>query len=188
MKKLLLMSLVLFSTLTVSAQYWIQGKTEADELKGTKAYSYHAIKIPEKGILILDDDKDVLKITTFEGIFNYELYDGVYAVVNGIFGMYGENGELVAKEEVMVSVSKESPRFAIADYSRSALNNSSGISKVASWIRNSKGSVRIILPRYAKTDFDVTLPTFLSQKEPNSGQSNSKSTQKKSPKKPIRRK
>ena len=85
-------------------------------------------------------------------------------------------------------LSKENPDFAIADCSRSALKNSSGISKVASWVRNSKGSVRIILPRYGKTDFDVTLPTFLSQKVPNSGQSKSKGTQKKSTKRPTRRK
>ena len=178
----------MFSTLTVSAQYWIQYKTEADALKGTQANSYHAVKIPDKGIITLDDNKDVFTFTTFEGIFNYELYQRVFPVVNGIFGMYGENGELVAKEEVMVSVSKESPEFAVADYSRSELKNSSGISKVASWVRNSKGSVRIILQRYGKTDFDVTLPTFLSQKVPSSGQSNSKGTQKKSTKRPTRRK
>lgn len=188
MKKIYLLSLVMFSTLTVSAQYWLPYKTEADALKGTQADSYHAIIIPDKGIISLDDEKDMFTFSIFEGVFNYELYQRVFHVVNGIFGMYGENGELVAKEEVMVSVSKENPDIAYADCSRSALKNSSGISKVASWVRNSKGSVRIILPRYGKTDFDVTLPTFLSQKVPNSGQSKSKGTQKKSTKRPTRRK
>ncbi len=191
MKKLFLLSLVMFSTLTVSAQYWLQYKTEADELKGTQAKSYHAIKIPNKGIITLDDNIEVLTFTTFDGIFNFETYEHSFTVVEGIFGMYGENGELVKKENIMLSVSRESPEFAIADITHrypGKINNPTNILNVVSWIRDNKGSLRLIIPRYGKTDFDVTLPTFLSQKVPNSGQSNSKGTQKKSAKRPTRRK
>lgn len=189
MKKLLLLTFVLFSTLAASAQYWYQYKTEADELKGTSASSYHAVKIPDIGIITLEDNKDVLTFTTFEGIFDYEKYQTYFTVVNALFGMYGENGELIEKEEIMISVSEESPYFAIADCSRSLLKNSSKISNVASWIRNNKGSVRFVIPRYGKTDFDVTLPTMQSHKESSNGQVKSKNTSpNKGAKRPVRKK
>ena len=187
MKKIISLLFVLFTTLTASAQYWFQYKNEADELKGTEASSFHAVKIPDKGIITLDDDKDVFTFTTFEGLFNYEKYQRVFTVVNAIFGLYGENGDLLGKEEIMISVSSESPNFAIADCSRSQLKNSSSISKVASWVRNSKGSVRFVIPRYGKTDFDVTLPTMQSHKEPSQAKPKGAS-QSKNTKRPIRRK
>ena len=69
------------------------------------------------------------------------------------------------------------------------LKNSYGVSKVATWIRYNKGSVRIIIPRYRKTDFDVTLPTMLSHKEPSSGQVKPKgASQKKGAKRSVRKK
>ena len=188
MKKLFLLSLVMFSTLTVSAQYWLQYKTEADALKGTQARSYHAVKIPDVGIISIEDSEDQISCMTFSGLFDYEKYLSHFTVVNAIFGMYGENGDLIGKENIRMSTSDESPDYASASASFSSLGNVEGIRKVAAWIRNSKGSIRIIIPRYGKTDFDVTLPTFLSQKVPNSGLSNTKGTQKKSTKRPTRRK
>lgn len=98
-------------------------------------------------------------------MFDYEMYQRVFLVVNAIFGLYGENGDLVEKEEIMISVSEESPDVAVADCSRSLLKNSGCIRKVASWVRNSKGSVRFIIPRYGNTDFDITLPTMQPHKE-----------------------
>lgn len=189
MKKLLLLSLVLFSTLTVSAQYWYQYKTEADELKGTQARSYHAVKIPDVGIVTIEDAEDAISCITFTGLFNYEKYLSHFTVVNAIFGMYGENGELIGKENIRMSTSDESPDFATANANFSSLGNVAGIRKVASWIRNNKGSIRIIVPRYGKTDFDVTLPTMQSHKEPSSGQVKPKGTsQNKGAKRPVRKK
>jgi len=178
MKKLVLLLSVVFTTLSSSAQYWYQYKTEADELKGTQANSYHAVKIPEKGIVTLDDNNDVFTFATFEGMFNYESYQRFFTVVEGLFGMYGENGELVRKETIMLGVSKESPDFAIADCSRNypgKTENSASIRRVASWVRGNKGSVRFVIPRYGRTDFDITLPTMLSHKEPTESKPKGKS-------------
>ena len=159
MKKIIMLLSVVITTLTASAQYWHQVKSEADELKGTQAQIRHIIEIPGKGIISLDDDKDIFSFTTYDGIFSYESPRKYLNVVEGIFGWYGEDGELLGKENILLNVNYY------------------------------KGSVRIIIPRYGKTDFDVTLPTFLSQIKPSNEQSKPKGTpQKKSTKKPIRRK
>ena len=163
MKKHILLSLVLITTLSASAQNWTQYKEGADELKGTQAKSRHFIEIPEEGVVVIDDNFDIFGFVTYNGIFDYKPYEYDFNVAIGIFGLYDETGKLVEKKEIMVSV-HDDPSNASAD-SRITLLKNSGISQVASWIRNNKGSVRIIIPRYGKSDFDVTVPTFLSQKK-----------------------
>lgn len=185
MKKTFLLSLVLLSQLMASAQVWSQYKTDADELKGTQAQSSHFIEIPKEGAVMLDDNQDILGFVTYNGIFDYKPYEYDFKVAMGIFGMYDETGKLVEKREIMVSV-HDDLSSATADSRITVLKNS-GIRQVTSWIRNNKGSVRIIIPRYAKSDFDVTIPTFLSQKSQDSKQGKSKGTvQRKSPKKNVR--
>ena len=174
MKKFYLLSLVLLSPLLVSAQIWSQYKIDADELKGTQARSSHFIEIPEEGAVVLYDNQDLLGFVTYNGIFDYKPYEYDFKVAMGIFGMYDETGKLVEKREIMVSVG-DNPSSATADSRITVLRNS-GIRQVASWIRNNKGSVRIIIPRYAKLDFDVTIPTFLSQKSQGGKQAKSKGT------------
>ena len=164
MKNLFILSLVLFSSLSALAQTWEQYKTEADELKGTPARSYHSINIPGKGIVMLYDDVKGFAIGTYEGIFNYEKHKFDLIVVNGIFGMYDETGKLVGKEEIMATVNDENPNQAFARSDNQFLKNTSGIMKAVSWIQNNKGSLRIVFPRYGESDFDVTIPTYLSQK------------------------
>ena len=165
MKKLFILSLVFFTSLSsVLAQSWEQHKTEADELRGTPARNCHSIHIPERGMVILNDDLKGFAFGTYEGIFNYENYKYDLVVVNGIFGLYDETGKLVGKEEIMATVNDENPAQAFARSDNQFLKNTSGIRKVVSWIQNNKGSVRIVFPRYGQSDFDVTIPTYLSQK------------------------
>ena len=186
MKKLILLSLVLITTLSASSQNWTQYKEDADELKGTQARSSHFIEIPKEGAVILDDNHDILGFITYIGVFDYKPYENDFNVVMGIFGMYDETGKLVEKREIMISV-HDDPSNASAD-SRITFLKNSGIRQIASWIRNNKGSVRIVIPRYAKSDFDVTVPTFLSQKSQESKQAKSKGTvQRKSTKKTVKK-
>ena len=186
MKKTILLSLVLLSPLLVSAQIWSQYKAEADELKGTQTKSRHFIEIPEEGVVVLDDNFDIFGFVTYNGIFDYKPYEYDFNVAIGIFGMYDETGKLVEKREIMVSV-HDNPSNASAD-SRITLLKNSGIRQVASWIRNNKGSVRIIIPRYEKSDFDVTVPTFLSQKPSGTKQGPRGTTKKGGTVSPVRKK
>ena len=186
MKKLILLSLVFITTLSASSQNWIQYKEDADELKGTQASSRHFIEIPEKGVVMLDDNLALLGFVTYNGIFDYKPYKDDFNVAIGIFGMYDETGKLVDKRNIMIRV-HDDPSNARAD-SRINLLGSSAIKQIASWIRNNKGSVRIVIPRYAKSDFDVTVPTFLSQKSQESRQAKSKGkVQRKSTKKTVKK-
>ncbi len=186
MKKLYLLSLLSLLPLLVSAQIWSQIKTDADELKGTQASSRHFIEIPGEGAVVLDDNYDLFGFVSFNGIFDYKPYEYDFNVATGIFGMYDESGKLVEKKEIMVSV-HDDPTSASAD-SRITILRNSGIRQVASWIRNNKGSVRIIIPRYGKSDFDVTVPTFLSQKQTETKSKPKTTTQKRGVKPPVRKK
>jgi hypothetical protein len=174
MKKIILVVLLMCMTLTSSAQRWVDHYEDADELKGTQASSQHFIEIPNEGVVILEDNFDILGFVTYNGVFDYKPYEYDFNVAMGIFGTYDETGKLVGKWEIMVSV-HDDPSSASADSRITVLRNS-GIKQIASWIRNNKGSVRIIIPRYARSDFDVTIPTFLSQKSQESKHAKSKGT------------
>lgn len=166
MKKLLLFTLVLFTALfsiqTASAQHWAQVKTEADELKGTRAQSAQYIKVPGEGMAFLNDKTDALTFYTYIGTFDFEHH--TYNGSSGLCGIYDENGKLVYKCGINIAGSVEQLSIAVA-------LKSSGLSKVISWIRYKRGSVRIILPRFGDSDFDITVPTFLSQRQ-SKGKSN----------------
>ena len=186
MKKIILVVLLMCMTLTSSAQRWVEHYEDADELKGTQASCQHFIEIPKEGVVILEDNFDILGFVTYNGVFDYKPYENDFNVVMGIFGMYDETGKLVDKRNIMIRV-HDDPANARAD-SRINLLGSSAIKQIASWIRNNKGSVRIVIPRYAKSDFDVTVPTFLSQKSQESRQAKSKGTvQRKSTKKTVKK-
>ena len=186
MKRFVLLLSLMCVILSSSAQRWVKYHEAADELKGTQAKSSNFIEIPEEGAVVLYDNQDILGFVTYNGIFDYKPYEYDFKVAMGIFGMYDETGKLVEKREIMLSV-HDNLSSATADSRITVLRNS-GIRQVASWIRNNKGSVRIIIPRYAKSDFDVTIPTFLSQKSQVSKQAKTKETvQRKSPKKPVKK-
>lgn len=162
MKKIISLTFVMFMTLTASAQYWQKSSSEGDELTGAKATSSIVTKIPGKGIISLDDNDNSFFIQTFEGIFNYERINRYGPGVIAIFGMYDEADKLISKEEIFLFVSSESPKYALGK------DDAAKREKVASWIRNQKGSVRIVIPRYGDVAFDVKVPTVLSQKVPSS--------------------
>lgn len=186
MKKIILVVLLMCMTLTSSAQRWVEHYEDADELKGTQASCQHFIEISKEGVVILEDNFDILGFVTYNGVFDYKPYENDFNVVMGIFGMYDETGKLVDKRNIMIRV-HDDPTNARAD-SRINLLGSSAIKQIASWIRNNKGSVRIVIPRYAKSDFDVTVPTFLSQKSQESRQAKSKGkVQRKSTKKTVKK-
>lgn len=151
--------------LTNSAQRWVKHHEDADELKGQSAVNLRYADIANKGVIIIYDDKDFLTIGLKKGIFDYRRYEGYY-IVEGLVGMYSGKGELTEKVNIRIEVSEESPNFAQAYFNTDLGYEGSGaIKKVLSWIRNNKGSVRFIIPQYGGTDFDVKLPTFLSQEQ-----------------------
>ncbi len=187
MKKIVLLLLLMCMTLTGSAQYWEKIHKDADELKGTSDINIHLINVPSVGAVTIHDNKDYLVFKVNKGVFDYKLYNAYYIVAEGVAGLYSENGELVEKVAIRVSVSEDSPSFAQA-YFNTALDyeGSGAIRKVISWIRDSKGSVRFIIPKYGGTDFDVKVPTLLSQKQKGTRARSKGTTQRKGTKSTMR--
>ena len=177
MKKLFFLSVVVFFTLTANAQYWEHHSTEGDELTGDAPRSFILAVIPNKGTVTIDDNDNTLYIQTNEGIFNFKNNS-----VDGLFGLYDEEGKLIIKEEIRLFVTYEMPKMAVGmeEYARAR-------AKIATWIRNQKGSVRIVIPRFGDSSFDVKIPTIPSQKLP-SQTTNKPTTNRKlaTAKKPIR--
>lgn len=165
MKETVLLLLLMCMTLSSSAQRWEKRHQDADELKGTSAVNLHFADIPNKGVIIVLDNKDVLTIGLKKEIFDYKRFKE-YFVVEGIVGLYGKNGDLVEKTNIRINVSEDSPDFAQAYINSDfGYEGSGAIKKVLSWIRNNKGSIRFIIPQYGGTDFDVKLPTIVSQEQ-----------------------
>ncbi len=188
MKRFILLLSLICVILSSSAQCWVKHHEDADELKGLPATNLHYVDIPNICSVIIIDDKDLLTITLRKGIFDYKRYKEYY-VVDGIVGMYGENGDLVEKENVKINVSEDSPNFAQAYFNTDfGYQGSGAIKKVLNWIRNNKGNVRFIIPKYGGTDFDIKLPTLLSQKLAESRAKSKGTTQKRGTKIPVRKK
>ena len=183
MKKILMLLILMSSVLTSYAQHWEKIHKDADELKGTPAINLHLVNVSGVGSVTILDNKDYLVFKVNNGIFDYKLYNAYYTVVDGITGLYSENGELVEKFAIRVSVSEETPSYAQA-YFNTALGyeGSGAIRKVTSWIRDSKGSVRFIIPRYGSTDFDIKVPTLVSNKQVGTKSRTKGTTQKKATK------
>lgn len=188
MKRFILFLLLVCVVLTSSAQRWEKRHQDADELKGTSAVDLHFADISNMGVIVILDNKDLLTIGLKKGIFDYKRYEDYY-VVEGIAGLYGENGELIEKANIRIEVSEDSPSFVQAYFNTDLSYEGSGaIKKVLSWIRNKKGSVRFIIPLYGGTDFDVKLPTFLSQEQKGTKSKPKGTTQNKGAKIPARKK
>ena len=189
MKKILLLLFLMCATLTGSAQYWEKYHGEADELKGTSSEDLHYANIPNVGIVIIHDELDLITFGTRKGIFDYKRYKTYYTVVDGIVGMYDENGKLIEKVNIRASVSEDSPGLAKAYFNTDFDYEGAGVvKKVVSWIRNNKGSVRFIFPKYGDVDFDVKLPTLLSQERTGTRSKPKGTVQKKGTKPSARRK
>ena len=188
MKKILLLLILMSSVLTSFAQYWEKIHKDADELKGSPAINIHLVKVPGVGAVTIHDSKEYLVFKVNKGIFDYRLYNTYYTVAEGIAGLYSENGELVEKVSIRTSVSEDSPSYAEA-YFNTALGyeGSGAIRKIISWIRDSKGSVRFVFPKYGGSDFDIKVPTLVSNKQV-STKSRSKGTTQKRATKPQAKK
>lgn len=188
MKRILLFLSLMCVIFSSSAQRWEKLHEDADELKGIPASNSHYANISNIGVIIILDDTDLLTISLRKGIFDYKRYKEYY-VVDGIVGLYGENGDLVEKIKVRINVSEDSPNFAQVYYNNDfGYEGSGAIKKVLSWIRNNKGSIRFIIPKYGGTDFDVKLPTIISQEQTGTKSKSQRTTQKKGSKLPARKK
>lgn len=177
MNKILWSIVLCLSSLTMFAQQWTLNKTNANKEAGVPASSRHYIKMSGKGMFVVNDDVDILGFQTSVGSFDYQSYAG-NKVTLGKFSLYDSTGKLIDNIDIMMSILDEENSIAVADGSLTSLDKI-GVREVVFWIRNKRGKVRVRIPRSEGPDFDMTVPTFLSQSSQRGKQSKTKRTYRK---------
>ena len=140
---------------------WLYYKnTVADELLGrsedTKTYMYFAHNGTTfcGSVSACTTSIDKIKyftITNSKGIFDYNYDDGYY-YVTALIRFYDENDNLVDKCKRDFGISKK-------DKTCCYINDE----KVVNYIKNSKGYVRVIIPRYKSSKLDIKFPSLASE-------------------------
>lgn len=141
-----LVALLCFTS-TAFAQAWRTEYVPGDELKGTEGYysNYYFDEENNLAGLILTAHKS-LGVTTNKGIFDYDSYNSISVLIG-----YYVDGKLESKETVSFRVSK-------SDSSTAFCFSSAVVDRVAAHL--AKGEVRLVLPRYGRSDLDMTLPKY----------------------------
>jgi len=148
MKKII-MAFVCLMTMVMSASAqngWDSKVYPKDELKGEEGY-VSTFWSNASGMVVTFSDNG-MKLCTNSGIFDY--YDDR---VNVTIGYYDLEGNLKEKASVTFYISQNSSQCFIANASKKKKGK-----KFRDFIHNEKGYVRIVAPRYARSDFDIKVP------------------------------
>jgi len=152
MKKFI-MALVCLMTmvLSVNAQNgWNKTVFNADELKGTESYtSYYYEDV--NGMVVFFSNEPCYKLVTQSGIFDYGVLGDDDVIVT--IGFYDINNKLIKKEQSAFYVSSKDKGSCFLS---AALKERGAFFK--KYIEEEKGYVRIIAPRYGRSDFDIKIP------------------------------
>ena len=141
MKKFFILCLMaLVMCVNANAQNeWIVEYVPVDELTGDGG-NYINIYADEECFFGFRSDLDVVTISTFKGIFDYE--DGRISVLIG----YYKDGVLIEKETKYFLMGNKSDMAACR-----------GKSKIVNHLKN-VGDIRIVTDRYDRSNFDLTIP------------------------------
>ena len=141
MKKFFILCLMAFMVcMSANAQSeWIVEYVPVDELTGDGG-NYLNIYADEECFYGFRSDLDVITISTFKSIFDYE--DGRLSVLIG----YYKDGVLIEKETKSFLIGKKSDTA----FCR-------GKSKIVNHLKN-VGDIRIVTERYDRSNFDLTIP------------------------------
>lgn len=144
MKKVIMILAAMLVGMSASAQTnWIEEVVEADELKGTPRYEMYIYYAEESDFAFTyGSTMKIVLFSTLTGIFDYD--DNW---VMGILIGYYKDGVLVKKEKAEGWKNDPDCIKFMNNYGRPMIE----------WLE-SGGDVRIIAPRYNRTDLDVTIP------------------------------
>lgn len=141
MKRVVLLLLSILVSVSAFAQWLEPNYHRGDELKGTEGYIEFTY-VSDNGMF--DYAKHMFVICD-QGSFEYDADQEVV----GLIGFY-RGDKLVDKTEAVFFIFTE-------DYNAAAIESDSIAKKVHSHLR-STGSVRFLIPRKNKRDFDMTVP------------------------------
>ena len=108
---------------------------------------------------------EVVIVKTNNGIFDFSGMDGH---VNAIIGLYDTTGALVEKLKFFSYGSPKDPASVVMkDYTMRLFNakhpDNHQTTRMIDYLKHRDGAVRIILPRYASPDLDMTIPCMSSK-------------------------
>ena len=171
MKKLLLTFILALScTLGVMAQTegkWHVLQVEPDELKDEPGGLSYVYEVENVGWFIVREwDKYQFMISSFHPFAAEHVsdlvssYDGELVLV----GIYDENGKLTEKFEMWLDLVRDSGYKDLRTRDAGFMNNPVGqkkkVRKIFEALRSGVGYVRIVAPRYDKSDFDIKILAF----------------------------
>ena len=164
MKKLFLLFTMLTTTVFSFAQVgWTTEVYNEDELLGTEGYVSYIYTDDKKDYIVLwSNDETNFRIVSNTHIFNYNSGGpGGSKWFSTTIGLYDEAGKLVEKTGLDFYIQEGNPRVATSEaVLRKEIKEAK---KINDFIRNGKGSVRIIAPLYGSiSGFDIVVPCFQS--------------------------
>lgn len=157
MKKVITMMLMLTAVLTASAQgRWETIETEADELKGITGGNVYRYTDDNIGSFIVWDWNDPqMRIVSHDGIFN--INSGGWLKI--LIGIYDAEGKMIEKTDMWL-IKEDSRGYTYARTISKGMipaGQKKKVNKIFKALQFGDGYVRIIAPRYNKTDFDLKI-------------------------------
>lgn len=167
MKRIIIIAvavLIMAAAVPMSAQEWEIQTTEADELRGTAADTFFVYRHKDGKVFVSQANMAAV-VTTNEGIFNIVGMDN-HAIAT--IGLYDTTGALVEKLKFYAYGSPKDPASVVMkDYTMRMFNakhpDNHQTTRMIDYLKHRDGAVRIILPRYASPDLDMTIPCMSSK-------------------------
>lgn len=171
MKKLLSISIMMLMVLTVSAQgEWEVTEVKGDELKGTQDATAYTYSVEGMGSLILWDFNNpmfrlVSTTAQFNTVTHYNQYSGSYSGVKILIGIYNDNDKLLESMDLWLDRSDNMGNYVVQTRPTKGMNGIIGqkkkVQKMFKALKSNGGYVRIVVPRFQTTDFDIKIKPYI---------------------------
>lgn len=165
MRKFLVLIFTFAFCFAAKAQQWEVTKHEADDLKGTTAYTSYMFSEPGVGSFVFWSNLDgQFRIVSDNGIFNYKVTSTKYATYRGesiIVGLYDKDDKLIERIEMWLDCESDKPTFLETRNAGKMFNpigQAKKVKKIMAHLNSGTGYLRFVAARYGKTDFDLKVP------------------------------
>lgn len=169
MKKILLMFTLFTSVISVSAQgTWEKSVTEADELKGEEGGTVYVYTVKGMGSLIIWDWNDfqyrLISEHQFDINSGWSQFGGSYSGIKVLVGIYDDKGQLEEKYEMWLDKEKNRANRFVRTRNAGSMSNPVGqkkkVRKLFEALHRDNGYVRMVAPRFERTDFDIKITPY----------------------------
>lgn len=170
MKKVLLTIVLLLAGLTAGAQgKWTVTEQQADELTGQEAGRVYSFTSPGMGTLVVWDWNTPQFRIVGDEVFGVRFASGSSALrgLTIMVGIYDDAGALTDKFEMWLDAERQRNDQFIRTRDAGTMSNPMGqkkkVRKIFDALQSGKGYVRIVAPRYNRTDFDMKITPYIAE-------------------------